>query len=93
MIQNDVPFFLVSVRVWETRSSWAEFCPSKPRRHTMAYFASTEHARRPGFEIDQAGVCHLAYPIVVLDRENKREQAAAKISMSVNLPHRLKART
>jgi GTP cyclohydrolase IB len=43
-----------------------------------------------GVEIDQAGVCDLVYPIVVLDRENLRQQVAAKISMSVNLPHHFK---
>ena len=43
-----------------------------------------------GVEIDQVGVCDLVYPIVVLDRENLRQQAAAKISMSVNLPHHFK---
>lgn len=43
-----------------------------------------------GIEIDQVGVCDLSYPIVVLDRENQRQQAAATISMSVNLPHHFK---
>lgn len=43
-----------------------------------------------GIEIDQVGVCDLAYPIVVLDRENQRQPAAATISMSVNLPHHFK---
>ena len=62
----------------------------------MIYLASTELAdmqKTPderGVEIDQVGVCDLAYPIVVLDRENLRQQVAAKISMSVNLPHHFK---
>lgn len=43
-----------------------------------------------GIEIDQVGICDLAYPIVVLDRANERQHAAAKISMSVNLPHHFK---
>ena len=43
-----------------------------------------------GVEIDQVGVCDLVYPIVVFDRENLRQQVAAKISMSVNLPHHFK---
>ena len=43
-----------------------------------------------GVEIDRVGVCDLTYPIVVLDRENQRQSAAAKISMSVNLPHHFK---
>ena len=43
-----------------------------------------------GIEIDQVGICDLAYPIVVLDRENQRQHAAATISMSVRLPHHFK---
>ena len=43
-----------------------------------------------GIPIDQVGVCDLTYPIVVLDKENQRQQVAAKISMSVNLPHHFK---
>ncbi|MES2570585.1 MAG: GTP cyclohydrolase FolE2 [Verrucomicrobiota bacterium] len=43
-----------------------------------------------GIEIDQVGVCDLTYPIVVLDRDNQRQQAAAQIAMSVNLPHHFK---
>ncbi len=43
-----------------------------------------------GIAINQVGVCDLTYPITVLDRENQRQQAAAKISMSVNLPHHFK---
>ena len=43
-----------------------------------------------GIEIDQVGVCDLAYPIVVLDRENQRQHAAATIAMSVSLPHHFK---
>lgn len=40
--------------------------------------------------IDQVGVCDLTYPIVVLDRENQRQQCAAKIALSVSLPHHFK---
>ena len=43
-----------------------------------------------GIEIDEVGVCDLTYPIVVLDRENQRQNVAAQISMSVNLPHHFK---
>jgi GTP cyclohydrolase I len=43
-----------------------------------------------GIEIEQVGICDLAYPIVVLDRENQRQNAAATISMSVSLPHHFK---
>lgn len=43
-----------------------------------------------GVCIDQVGVCDLAYPIVVLDRENQRQSAAATVSMSVSLPHHFK---
>ncbi len=47
-------------------------------------------ADQRGVPIDQVGVCDLAYPIVVLDRENQRQSAAATISISVNLPHHFK---
>lgn len=40
--------------------------------------------------IDQVGVCDLTYPIVVLDRENQKQQCAAKLSLSVSLPHHFK---
>lgn len=43
-----------------------------------------------GIAIDQVGVCDLTYPITVLDRENQRQQCAAKISLSVSLPHHFK---
>src|SRR6478609_2432105 len=43
-----------------------------------------------GIAIDQVGVCDLTYPVVVLDRENQRQQVTAKISMSVSLPHHFK---
>jgi len=40
--------------------------------------------------IDQVGVCDLTYPIVVLDRENQKQQCAARLSLSVSLPHQFK---
>jgi GTP cyclohydrolase I len=43
-----------------------------------------------GIDINQVGVCDLTYPIVVLDRDNQRQNATASISMSVNLPHHFK---
>jgi GTP cyclohydrolase I len=43
-----------------------------------------------GVAIDQVGVCDLVYPIVVLDRDNQRQHATARISLSVNLPHHFK---
>jgi GTP cyclohydrolase I len=43
-----------------------------------------------GIEINHVGICDLTYPIVVLDRDNQRQHAAARISMSVNLPHHFK---
>lgn len=43
-----------------------------------------------GVAIEQVGICDLTYPIVVLDRDNQRQSAAATISMSVNLPHHFK---
>jgi len=43
-----------------------------------------------GLEIDKVGVCDLSFPITVLDRQNQRQQTAARVSMSVNLPHHFK---
>jgi len=43
-----------------------------------------------GIAIDRVGVCDLIYPITVLDRENQRQQCAAKISLSVSLAHHFK---
>ena len=43
-----------------------------------------------GVQIDQVGICDLTYPIVVLDRENQRQQATATIAVSVSLPHHFK---
>ena len=40
--------------------------------------------------IDKVGVKDLRYPIVVLDRDEKRQNTVAHISMSVNLPHQFK---
>jgi GTP cyclohydrolase I len=40
--------------------------------------------------IDQVGVCDLTYPIVVLDRKNQKQQCAARLSLSVSLPHHFK---
>jgi len=40
--------------------------------------------------INQVGVRDLRYPIVVLDRDNGRQQTVAKLSMSVSLPHHFK---
>jgi hypothetical protein len=43
-----------------------------------------------GIAIEQVDVCDLSYPITVLDRENQKQQGAAKISLSVSLPHNFK---
>ena len=43
-----------------------------------------------GFPINKVGVCDLSFPIVVLDRQNQRQQTVAKISMSVSLHRHLK---
>ena len=43
-----------------------------------------------GVQIDQVGICDLTYPIVVLDRDNRRQQATATIAVSVSLPHHFK---
>ncbi len=40
--------------------------------------------------IDKVGVCDLQYPIVVFDRQNKRQSTTARLSMSVSLPHQYK---
>lgn len=45
---------------------------------------------RRGVAIDKVGICDLSFPITVLDRENQRQQTAARISMSVSLPHHFK---
>jgi GTP cyclohydrolase I len=62
----------------------------------MPAFASTElpdiqaSPDERQIAIDQVGVCDLTYPIVVLDREKQKQQCAAKISLSVSLPHHFK---
>jgi GTP cyclohydrolase I len=43
-----------------------------------------------GIPIDQVGICDLSYPIRVLDRTNQSQEVAARISMSVSLPHHFK---
>jgi GTP cyclohydrolase I len=40
--------------------------------------------------IDQVGVSELRYPIIVRDKQKRRQQTIASISMSVNLPHNFK---
>src|SRR4051794_14215941 len=40
--------------------------------------------------IDQVGVTDLRYPIVVLDRQQERQQTTATLTMSVSLPHHFK---
>jgi GTP cyclohydrolase I len=59
-----------------------------PARTELADIQKTPDTR--GIEIKQVGVCDLTYPIVVLDRENQRQQAAAQVSLSVSLPHHFK---
>lgn len=43
-----------------------------------------------GVAIDQVGICDLSFPITVLDRQNQKQQASARIAMSVSLPHHFK---
>ncbi len=43
-----------------------------------------------GVAIDHVGICDLSFPITVLDRQNQKQQAAARIAMSVSLPHHFK---
>src|SRR2546421_774211 len=40
--------------------------------------------------IDRVGVSDLRYPIVVLDREQGKQETVARLSMSVSLPHHFK---
>ena len=40
--------------------------------------------------LDRVGIAELRYPIVVLDRDQQRQQTVAVLSMSVNLPHEFK---
>lgn len=40
--------------------------------------------------IQRVGVTNLRYPIVVLDRENSRQETVASFTLSVNLPHQFK---
>jgi GTP cyclohydrolase I len=40
--------------------------------------------------IDQVGVKDILYPITVLDREARHQHTVARVSMTVNLPHRFK---
>jgi GTP cyclohydrolase IB len=46
-----------------------------------------DHRRIP---IDQVGVSDVHYPIVVLDRQHRRQHTVAQLSMGVNLPHHIK---
>lgn len=59
-----------------------------PLKTELVDIQKTPDAR--GIDINQVGVCDLTYPIVVLDRDNQRQNATACISMSVNLPHHFK---
>src|SRR5262245_62929916 len=43
-----------------------------------------------GVAIDQVGICDLSFPITVLDRQNQKQQASARIAMFVSLPHHFK---
>ncbi|HDS09636.1 MAG TPA: GTP cyclohydrolase I FolE2, partial [Firmicutes bacterium] len=44
---------------------------------------------KPEFEfpLNKVGVKDVAYPLVVLDKENKKQNTVANINMYVNLPH------
>lgn len=43
-----------------------------------------------GVAIDQVGICDVSFPITVLDQQNQKQQASARLSMSVSLPHHFK---
>src|SRR5688572_29594464 len=40
--------------------------------------------------IDQVGVNDLRYPIIVIDRQEGKQETIARLSMSVSLPHHFK---
>ncbi len=40
--------------------------------------------------LQEAGITNLSYPIVILDKEETRQNTIASITMSVNLPHHFK---
>lgn len=43
-----------------------------------------------GIPLDRVGISDLRYPIVVLDRDQGRQQTIANLTMSVSLPHQFK---
>ena len=43
-----------------------------------------------GVAIDQVGICDVSFPITVLDQQNQKQQASARLSISVSLPHHFK---
>lgn len=62
--------------------------PQSPATTELVDVQKTPDTR--GIEIRQVGVCDLTYPVVVLDREHQRQQTAARVSLSVNLPQHFK---
>ncbi len=62
--------------------------PIADRRPSLPDLQHTEDTR--GVAIEQVGVCDLRYPITVLDRANQKQQVAALLSLSVDLPHHFK---
>lgn len=57
---------------------------------TVALIDVQNRADERSIPIDQVGVSDLRYPIVVLDREQGRQQTVAQLSLSVSLPHQFK---
>lgn len=55
----------------------------------MIHDVQNQHDPR-GLPIDRVGVAGLRYPIVVLDREQSRQQTVAQFTLSVNLSPRFK---
>jgi GTP cyclohydrolase I len=43
-----------------------------------------------GISLDRVGITDLRYPIIVLDREQGKQETVARLTMSVNLPHHFK---
>jgi len=55
------------------------------------FFADIQ--KQPGInevDIDKVGVCDVCYPIVVLDKKNKKQSTVAKVNMYVDLPHQFR---
>src|SRR5271165_6706943 len=48
------------------------------------------HEYHRNFAIDKVGVCDIRYPIIVLDRKDKKQHTVGKLTLWVDLPHHFK---